>query len=90
MPDYFDDIGVPYPPVFRDWQDRDRRVATTSDVAGIGVEMLHRTTPDGLAVWRRVTLTEDDATLMAASLLQRAGHRKLARRVAGKVARNAS
>lgn len=69
-------LTVPYPPVFRDWEHRDRRVATANGVAGVGVEMYL-----GNSQWKRVELTEDDACLLAASLLQRAGRDKLARRV---------
>lgn len=68
--------AVPYPPVFRDWEHPDRRVATTGGVAGVGVEVYL-----GESRWKRVNLTEDDACLMAASLLQRAGRDKLARKV---------
>lgn len=67
---------VPYPPVFCDWEHSDRRVATSGGVAGVGVEMYL-----GASTWKRVELTEDDACLMAASLLQRAGQDKLARKV---------
>lgn len=68
--------AVPYPPVFHDWQHHDRRVATCGDIAGVGVEMYL-----GESRWKRVVLTEDDACLMAASLLRRAGQDKLARKV---------
>lgn len=71
---------IPYPPVFHDWQHDERRVATTSGIAGIGVEITL-----GDRIWRRVELTEDDACLLAASLLQRAGRKKLSRKVLAKL-----
>lgn len=69
---------VPYPPVFHDWRsDIDARVAATSvGVAGIRVEMMCPGDPEGM--WRTVELTEDDACLLAASLLQRADQPQLA------------
>lgn len=67
---------IPYPPVFHDWQFPDRRVATTSGVAGPGVDMYL-----GDRMWKRVDLTETDACLMAASLLQRAEREDLAQKV---------
>jgi hypothetical protein len=71
---------VPYPPVFHDWRpDIDGRVATASAMAGIAVEL--RAAHDPPHTWRSVELTEDDACLLAASLLQRAGREKLARRL---------
>jgi hypothetical protein len=67
---------VPYPPVFRDWQFPELRVATSSGPGGPGVEMYL-----GDSTWKRVELTEEDACLMAASLLRRAGKDKLADKV---------
>lgn len=69
-------MNVPYPPVFHDWEHHDRKVATSSGVAGVGVEIYL-----GESRWKRVELTEEDACLMAASLLQRAGRIKLSRKV---------
>lgn len=75
---------IPYPPVFHDWRpDLDGRVATSQSMAGIRVEMLRSDGPRG--VWYNVELTEDDACILAASLLQRAGKKKLARRVLERV-----
>lgn len=76
---------IPYPPVFHDWEHPDRRVATSGDPGGVGVE-----TYLGASAWKRVVLTEDDATLLAASLLMRAGRKKLARRVLRRMDRDAS
>lgn len=73
--------AVPYPPVFRDWEHPDRRVATAGDITGVGVEMLISGPGVRPGFWKRVVLTEDDACLMAASLLQRAGRDKLAAKV---------
>lgn len=73
-----DQLVVPYPPVFHDWEHHERRVATAGDIAGVRVEVLLQ---DGSRGWLGVTLTEEDACLMAASLLQRAGRNKLARKV---------
>lgn len=74
-------IEIPYPPVFRDWrrESRDSRVATARGLAGVSVQM--RPTTDPPHVWREVELTETDACLLAASLLQRAGRKKLSRKV---------
>lgn len=74
-------MNVPYPPVFHDWEHPDRRVATAGDIAGVGVEMLISDPDVRPGLWKRVVLTEDDACLMAVSLLQRAGQDKLARKV---------
>jgi len=74
-----DDLGIPYPPVFHDWRGGGR-VSTGGTASGVEVQMLE---PDG--TWRVVELTEDDAVLMAASLVRRAGYEGLARRVARKV-----
>lgn len=71
---------IPYPPVFRDWRVyADGRVSTSLSNAGIRVEMHH--SDDDPNVWHYVELTEDDACLLAASLLQRAGKKKLANKV---------
>lgn len=72
---------IPYPPVFRDWQHRERRVSTGVGPGGVWVEMFQ---PES-GSWRRVELTEEDACLLAASLLQRAGRGKLAAKVLSKV-----
>lgn len=73
---------MPDPPVFRDWrseQGTDLRVSTFAGPAGPGVEMFHgETAPGGGMIWHRVELTEDDACLLAASLLQRAEREDLA------------
>lgn len=71
--------AVPYPPVFRDWRPERReqgRVATASGVGGVIVRMMLRG-----PVWQEVELTEDDACLLAASLLQRADRTDLADKV---------
>jgi hypothetical protein len=78
--------AIPYPPVFHDWQYPERRVATARDIAGVRVETL---LPDGSRAWIDVVLTEEDASLMAASLLMRAGHVRLAKRVLVGLARAA-
>lgn len=75
-------ISIPYPPVFR--QLNDRRVATVTVAGGVGVEIL--VAPGH---WHRVELTEDDACLLAASLLQKAGRYKLSRRVLRKLNKSA-
>ena len=68
---------IPYPAVFRDWRpDVDGRVSTSLAPGGVGVE-----TYLGRATWKTVELTEDDACLLAASLLEHAGQKKLARKV---------
>jgi hypothetical protein len=74
---------IPYPPVFHDWLARSR-VATSQDAAGIGIEIMSE--DERPVVWRRVILTEEDACLLAASLLQRAGQKKLAGRVLKRLA----
>lgn len=77
------DASIPYPPVFRDWRPERReegRVATAQGLAGVSVEMLV-----GNHVWQSVELTEDDACMLAASLLLRAGRKKLSRRVLKKL-----
>lgn len=84
------DSEIPYPPVFRDWRHPERRVSTGSDVAGVRVATLLRVEPTGGSTWIEVVLTEDDAALMAASLLLRAGHKKLSRRVLRKLGRRAA
>ncbi len=62
---------MPYPPVFHDWRDhrKGRRVSTGLAPGGVIVEMFQ---PEA-GSWRQVELTEVDACLLAASLLQRAG-----------------
>lgn len=80
---YYDDFGLPYPPVFRDWQHPDERVATVSDATGIAVEMMVEN-----GAWKRVVLTENDACLLAASLLLRANKKKLCKRVVRAVRRS--
>jgi hypothetical protein len=75
------EAGIPYPPVFHDWRDPGQRVATVSGAAGVAVEMLV-----GVSQWTRVELTEADACLLAASLLDRAGEAKLSKRVLAKAA----
>jgi hypothetical protein len=75
---------IPYPPVFRDWRlalGVDRRVATTAAAGGPMIEMFLGEHVRGGAVWRGVELTEDDACLLAASLLARSGREKLAAKV---------
>lgn len=74
---------IPYPPVFHDWQVHKRRVATSGDPMGVGVEITLGDPPG--VYWQRVVLTEGDACLLAASLLERAGKEKLARRVLHKL-----
>jgi hypothetical protein len=68
--------AVPYPPVFHDWEHDERRVATSTGLAGVGIEVTM-----GDRLWRRVELTEPDASMLAVSLLVRAGHVQLAKRV---------
>lgn len=79
-------MEIPYPPVFRDWINKRAGVATVADNAGVGVEM---SVPMQPSVWQRVVLTEDDACLLAASLLDRAGQRKLSRKVLKKLTKEA-
>ena len=80
--------AIPYPPVFHDWRpDSDERVSTRLGPAAILVEMTAGPAPGGGLLWRSVELTEDDACLLAASLLDRAGRKGLARRVLRKLAR---
>lgn len=75
---------IPYPPVFHDWRpDNNRRVATTRGVGGVIVEMLLPGSHP--PAWLQVELTEDDACLLAASLLERADRKKLARKVLEKL-----
>ena len=63
--------AIPYPPVFRDWRpDVDHRVSTGTAAGGIIVEMGYNDRAHGF-IWRRAELTEDDACLLAASLLER-------------------
>lgn len=83
-------VEIPYPPVFHDWQHHDeRRVATSSGLASVNVEMLKHPFARGEAAeWQVVELTEEDACLMAASLLQRAGEKKLSRKVLAKLNKN--
>lgn len=76
-------IEIPYPAVFRDWQFRECRVATSVGAAGTFVEIFQ---PEN-GVWRRVELTEQDACLLAAALLRNAGQDKLSRRVLQRLGR---
>jgi hypothetical protein len=80
---YYDDLGIPYPPVFRDWHpDRDLRVATGLRPAGPIIEMFQgETAPGGGSIWHGVELDEEDTLLLAASLVQRVGKSKLAARI---------
>lgn len=59
---------IPYPPVFKDVSHPWQRVSTSSDIDGVCVEQRV-----GEHEWKRTTLTETDACLLAASLLARAG-----------------
>lgn len=68
---------IPYPPVFRDWKNPEQRVGTVRDSVGVGVDMFQPAN----GTWRMVILTEDDACLMAASLLEKAGEPDLAKKV---------
>lgn len=61
---------IPYPPVFHDWEFDNRRVATATGRAGVSVEVTMGV--EKPAPWYRVELTEHDACLLAASLVQRA------------------
>lgn len=75
---------IPYPPVFHDWRPGIQgKVATGQKVGGIEVQV--RFESDAPHTWRSVELTEVDACLLAASLLQRAGHNKLSQRVLRKL-----
>jgi len=65
-------MEIPYPPVFRDWEFDNRRVATANGVAGISIESTMGIVDP--AQWQRVELTEEDACLFAASVLQRVAH----------------
>ena len=81
-----DSAEIPYPPVFRDWRpDLDIRVGVAVGACGVGVEMNMEPMRDGAVPWRRAELTERDACLLAASLLQRSGQKKLAGRVLKKL-----
>jgi len=84
MPDETKQLAeIPYPAVFRDWRPGlNGRVSTTLAPGGIGVDTFL-----GRGTWKRVELTEEDACLLAASLLQRAGRDKLARKVLRAVAK---
>lgn len=76
--------AIPYPPVFHDWRPGvDGRVASAKGPGGIEVQM--RVASDPAHTWRSVEITEDDACLLAASLLQRAGRTKLSQRVLRKL-----
>lgn len=85
-------LAIPYPPVFHDWRRRhldiDRRVATYLANGGVVLEM-HDRDVIGKFGWLPIELTEDDASLLAASLLEKAGHRKLAKRVVKKLNKEA-
>lgn len=77
---------IPYPPVFHDWRTHvDGRVTTGRAPSGIEVSTLIQPVGVRGAVWKTVELTEEDACLLAASLLDRAGERKLAQRVEKKL-----
>lgn len=79
---------IPYPPVFRDWRPERReegRVSTGVTTNGVEVQMMMSSVVGGGSTWKHVELTERDACLLAASLLQRAGEKKLARRVLEKL-----
>lgn len=81
---------IPYPPVFRDWRPeaRENRVSTYQSTTGVQVEMHN---PEfGKSVWYGVELTEGDATLFAAALLERAGHKKLVARILRKLDKEAA
>lgn len=76
--------GIPYPPVFRHWDRQlDLRVATSTAMEGVRVEF---SGPGRPGVWTGPTLTEGDACLLAASLLERAGAK---RRLIDRVVREA-
>lgn len=79
-----DAAEIPYPPVFHDWEHPERRVATVQDIAGVRVSTL---LPGPSSTWIEVVLTEEDAALMAASLLSRAGYVSLSKRVLKSVGR---
>jgi hypothetical protein len=74
---------IPYPAVFRDWRNRNERVATAYGQAGVLVEMYL-----GDGTWKQVELTEEDACLMAARMLRAAGRKKLSRKVLAKLGEN--
>jgi len=78
---------IPYPAVFHDWRPGYRsRVATGNGHGGVIVETLLPDRPG--SVWQQVEMTEQDAALLAASLLERAGYKKLSRRVVERVGRD--
>lgn len=80
-------LKLPYPPVFSDWRRHativarrvDARVATGVTATGVDVQMMNP--GEGPGVWHHCELTEEDAALMAASLLRCAGYKKLSKKV---------
>lgn len=64
---------IPYPPVFHDWRpDLDIRIATSVGPSGVRVEMRFPNDPSG--AWRGIELTEQDACVLAAAILQKVAY----------------
>jgi hypothetical protein len=67
------------PTVFHDWMVAESRIECIRSNTGVEIRTRHASDPPH--TWTRLLeLTEEDATLFAASLLSRAGHGKLAKR----------